>query len=65
MTRRKLPLAKMLTVAQVAEILQVPPDTIYYWRTVGEGPRGHRYGKHLRFHEADVQAWLASKADTP
>lgn len=65
MTRRRLPLSKMLTVTEVAELLGVPPDTIYYWRTTGDGPRGHRYGKHLRFHPADVEAWLAAKADQP
>ncbi|WP_027343887.1 helix-turn-helix domain-containing protein [Hamadaea tsunoensis] len=63
MSRRSLPLAKMLTIDQLAELLQVPADTIYYWRTQGEGPRGHRIGRHVRFHEDDVREWIARQAD--
>jgi excisionase family DNA binding protein len=46
------------TTADVAEFLSVPVQTIYDWRTRGYGPPGFRLGKHLRFRESDVFAWL-------
>jgi excisionase family DNA binding protein len=46
------------TTADVAAFLSVPVQTIYDWRTRGYGPPGFRLGKHLRFRESDVFAWL-------
>jgi predicted DNA-binding transcriptional regulator AlpA len=46
------------TTADVAAFLTVPVQTIYDWRTRGYGPPGFRLGKHLRFRESDVFAWL-------
>lgn len=48
----------LLTVADVAELLQVPARTLYTWRSKGEGPPGFRVGRHLRFDPADVRVWL-------
>jgi excisionase family DNA binding protein len=63
MSRPSSQLKRLLTVKQLAEILQVPEDTIYYWRSRGEGPRGFRVGRDVRFRESDVEAWLASQED--
>jgi excisionase family DNA binding protein len=46
------------TTADVAAFLNVPVQTIYDWRTQGYGPPGLRLGKHLRFRESEVFAWL-------
>ena len=47
------------TTADVAAFLSVPVQTIYDWRTRGYGPPGFpRLGKHIRFRESDVFAWL-------
>jgi hypothetical protein len=35
-----------------------PKQTIYKWRTMGEGPWGFRVGKHLRYDWRNVEAWL-------
>ncbi len=48
----------LLTVADVAQLLQVPPKSIYSWRSKGEGPPGFRVGRHVRFDPADVRAWM-------
>lgn len=47
----------------LADSLGVPLRTIYAWRARGKGPRAHKIGKHLRFRDSDVEAWLATQAD--
>ncbi|HEX6759272.1 MAG TPA: helix-turn-helix domain-containing protein [Propionibacteriaceae bacterium] len=39
-------------------VLECSVQTICDWRTRGYGPPGFRLGKHLRFRESDVFAWL-------
>ena len=48
---------------QLAEELGVPLRTIYAWRSTGRGPRAARFGKHLRFARADVDAWTEQQKD--
>ena len=54
---------RLLTVEDLAELVGVPPRTVYTWRQEKTGPRGIRVGKHLRFRLADVEAWLEKRAD--
>ena len=54
---------KLLTLAEVAEVLGVPTATLYQWRHRGTGPRGIRVGRHVRYRAADVEEWLAQQAD--
>lgn len=51
-------LSRLLTVPELAELLQVPTKTIYTWRYKGEGPAGVTVGRHLRFRAEDVAVWL-------
>ncbi|MBL7495145.1 helix-turn-helix domain-containing protein [Frankia sp. CNm7] len=55
--------SKLWTVTDLAGYLGVPVGTIYKWRATGEGPRGFRVGRYVRYREADVQAWLAARRD--
>lgn len=52
-----------LKIETLAEELGVPVRTIYAWRTQGKGPRGARFGKHVRFRRSAVDAWAESCAD--
>lgn len=52
-----------LDVRELAEYLGVPVSTVYDWRTHGQGPVGHRFGKHLKFQVADVRAWVEQQRD--
>lgn len=52
-----------LTVPELASELRVPVQTIYSWRTRGRCPKGYRVGRRLLFRRADVQEWLARRAD--
>jgi len=55
------PLARLLTVAELAELLGVPVKTVYRWRHQGEGPQPMRVGRFLRFDPADVSRWLETR----
>ncbi len=41
----------------------MPLATVYRWRTRGGGPRGVKVGRHVRYRDADVEAWLEKHAD--
>jgi excisionase family DNA binding protein len=49
---------RLLTVADVAEILNVPVSTVHHWAVRGEGPPSFKVGKHRRFDADEVKAWL-------
>jgi predicted DNA-binding transcriptional regulator AlpA len=49
---------RLLTVQELAAILQVPVKTIYTWRYRGEGPPGVAIGRYPRFRPDDVVVWL-------
>ena len=54
---------RLLSVADLSEMLGVPIHTLYRWRQDGRGPEGYRVGKHVRFRRAAVEAWLEGRAD--
>ncbi|OYO09383.1 excisionase [Enemella evansiae] len=56
-------LDRLLSVQEVAELLGVPVRTIYEWRYRGEGPRGYRIGRHVRYRLSAVDEWLEAHAD--
>jgi len=55
--------SRLLTIRDVAELLQVPVSWVYEHtrrRAVDRMP-GFRLGKYWRFNEADVRTWLRQK----
>lgn len=54
---------RLMTLSEVAEMLGVPVATLYRWRHRGEGPRGYRIGRHVRYRRAAVDAWVETQAD--
>ncbi len=54
------PPAEMLTVEQVARLLQVSQDTIYRLAARGELP-GRKIGNLWRFSERKVRAWSEAR----
>ena len=56
-------LERLLNVSEVAELLGVPVKTLYRWRYLGEGPRGYRIGRHVRYSRAALSSWLEKQAD--
>lgn len=57
---------RYLTPDDIAELFEVPKETVYQWRRKRIGPPGFRVGKHLRFDPADVRRWTTERkaADT-
>ncbi len=49
----------VLTLAELAEYLRVPVQTLYDLRVSGRGPRGLRVGRSLLFRKSEIEAWLA------
>ena len=58
-------MAEWIGIEELAQELGVPTRTVYAWRSKGYGPRGYRLGKHVRFKQADVSAWIEAHADQP
>lgn len=48
----------LLTLAEVAEILRVPVNTLRWWRQLGEGPVFFKIGRHLVTRAGDVRAYI-------
>ena len=53
----------LLTPYEVAVFLGVPLRTIYRWRSRGDGPRGYRIGRHVRYRVNDIERWLEDHRD--
>ncbi|MDQ0583453.1 helix-turn-helix domain-containing protein [Streptomyces rishiriensis] len=58
--RRGIP-DRYLTPDDIAEIFDVPKETVYQWRKKRIGPPGFRIGKHLRYDPADVHAYVTGR----
>jgi excisionase family DNA binding protein len=48
----------LLTLHEVAELLRVPEATLRYWRHCKTGPNSYKIGRHVRYRQQDVHAWL-------
>jgi excisionase family DNA binding protein len=51
----------LIDTRQLAENLQIPPRTLDQWAYLGKGPAFIRVGRHRRYRQADVEAWLDSQ----
>jgi excisionase family DNA binding protein len=54
---------RLMTLAELAEMLGIPVNTLYGWRCRGDGPPGYRIGRHIRYRRAAVEAWLETQID--
>ncbi|MFD8932767.1 MULTISPECIES: helix-turn-helix domain-containing protein [Streptomyces] len=52
---------RYLTPGDIAEMFEVPKETVYQWRKKRTGPPGFRIGKHLRYDPADVRRYVAER----
>lgn len=60
----ELDIQDLWDAGRVAAYLGVPKQTLYAWRHTGNGPKGFRVGKHLRWHPHTVVEWtLALERD--
>ena len=54
---------RLMTMAEVSDLLCIPISTLYGWRHRGEGAAGYRIGRHVRYRRAAVEAWIETQAD--
>jgi excisionase family DNA binding protein len=54
---------RLMTLADLSDMLGVPVNTLYGWRVRGAGPPGYRIGRHVRYRHSAVEAWLESQTD--
>ncbi|MFE0676098.1 helix-turn-helix transcriptional regulator [Streptomyces sp. NPDC058867] len=52
---------RYLTPDDIAEMFEVPLETVYQWRKKHTGPPGFRIGKHVRYDPTDVYAYVAQR----
>jgi predicted DNA-binding transcriptional regulator AlpA len=45
---------KLMSLADVSEMLGIPFHTLYRWRYKGDGPVGYRVGRHVRYRREAV-----------
>ena len=50
-----------LTRPEVAARIRLEPATLAYWAVKGIGPRFAKFGRHVRYRVADVEAWEESQ----
>jgi excisionase family DNA binding protein len=51
---------QLLRVADVAELTQLSPSTIYQWAETGRIP-SFRLGNRVRFDSGEIRQWLEKK----
>ncbi|MGW0144514.1 helix-turn-helix transcriptional regulator [Streptomyces sp. NPDC003333] len=52
---------RYLTPDDIAEMFEVPLETVYQWRRKRTGPPGFRIGKYVRYDPADVHAYVTDR----
>ena len=53
----------LLTIDDVAALVNMPVASLRYWRVLGAGPRGFIIGRRLRYRLDDVLAWIDACRD--
>ena len=55
---------RLITVAEVSDLLGIPVSTLYGWRVTAERGRPvYRIGRHVRYRREAVEAWIETRAD--
>lgn len=54
---------RLMTVADLADYLGIPVQTVHTQRRDGTGPPGYRVGKYVRWKRTEVDAWLEMRKD--
>ena len=50
-------MSNFLTLEEIADDLQIPRRTIYYFMQKGDFPVTHKFGRHKRVHIDDYVKW--------
>lgn len=58
-------LVKLLTANDVADLLSITPEALAQLRWRGAGPRFMKLGRSVRYHPADVSAYIDRLRNAP
>jgi DNA-binding transcriptional MerR regulator len=47
-----------MTTNEVAELCRTSPETVRFWRHVGNGPKSFKAGRRVLYPTVEVQRWL-------
>jgi hypothetical protein len=50
-----------LTLKQTSEYLNIPENTLRWWRTINEGPRSYALGRKVFYDRVDLDQWTDSQ----
>lgn len=50
-----------MTTEEVAQQVRRSPETLRYWRHIGQGPRSFKLGRRVLYRQSDVEAWIESE----
>lgn len=53
--------AEYLTTDEVAKICRTSPETLRYWRYLGEGPNSFKLGRRVLYDRGELDAWIAER----
>lgn len=56
---------RLLSPAELSELLGLPTATLANWRSAGKGPPYLRLGRHVRYVQAEVDHWVAGQIRRP
>jgi len=51
---------RYLTTEEVAELLRTSPETVRYWRFIGNGPLSFKVGRRVLYARQDVDDFVAA-----
>ncbi|MER7787925.1 helix-turn-helix domain-containing protein [Streptomyces sp. NPDC097640] len=52
---------RYLTPDDIADLFEVPLETVYQWRKKRIGPPGFRIGKYVRYDPADIRRYVRER----
>lgn len=55
------PMSDRLTLRQASEYLNIPVNTLRWYRTCGTGPRSYSLGGKVFYDRADLNDWVATE----
>lgn len=58
-------MAQRLTLREASKLLNIPENTLRWWRTCNEGPRSYALGRRVFYDVCDLDRWIeAQKSET-
>ena len=51
------PTSPWRTRTQLSDRLGIPESTVKWWAATGKGPKYAKFGRHVRYHVDDIDAW--------